>query len=217
MLCLTATPVAVFAQEAPAKKETITAPKFEIGLQTGAYRSFETDIFSRPGRSISVGNSTNLSTGVFGRYYFGKHWAVEAGVNVSRSNTNRLGGPAYFDSTTMGTFTHRANMSAYEIPVQVQYHFLSKESRIRPYVGLGGSAVMRDYTVASKIVDGAGTPLYDSEFDNNSRSFALKFTQGLTWQINKNWQFNQSIFIQREMMDRRTNVGLQLGIGYTIR
>ncbi len=50
---------------------------------------------------------------------------------------------------------------------------------------------------------------------DKTRTGYVQFTQGLTYQINKHWQINQSTFIQKEFATQRTNVGVRLGVGFT--
>jgi hypothetical protein len=214
MLCLSATPLCLRAQDANLEKEKVHSPKFEIGLQSGINKTLG-DPFRSWGR-YQPPNLNSINTGIFARYYLGKHFAIESGINISSAAINPTRRTDIFD---FGSEQVRktVNSRSFEIPLQLQYHLLGKDSKIRPYFGLGASYISHNYHITDRYYDATGSPTKNIEYHDNQRTLAVKFTQGITWQINKNWQLNQTIYYQRELAGHKNNIGLQLGVGYTIK
>lgn len=213
MLYLSATPLCLRAQDVNPEKEKVHSPRLQLGLQTGINKSFGTN--RRALNGFHPENLNSINTGLFARYYFGKHLAIESGINIASIAVN----PARQDIFYFGSeyIEKRISSRSYEIPVQLQYHLLGKDSRIRSYFGLGASYIAHNYHVLDRYYDATGNTTQNMEYHDHQRTLAVKFTQGVTWQINKNWQLNQSIYFQRELAGHKNNIGLQLGIGYTVK
>lgn len=177
-----------------------TAPRLVLGSQTGASLLF--DKYSN--RSYAVNPTAGISQNIFARYYMGKHLALEGGINLTVYNKETYTGYYYLENSFQAR-NYDARMISYEIPLQLQYHLLNKESKLRPYFGVGVTIARDQYRI--KHYDGATT----SYTTNNSSIF---FTQGLTYQINNNWQLNQSLVV-KSYGQNGISTGLMFGVGYS--
>jgi hypothetical protein len=203
IVCFTATSTTALAQEVEEKKETTNAPKLvvgaNLGLASGAFNpTFLSDRYFKG------------SGGLFARYYFSKHMAVEGGLNygleVSKTNNYTF----IKDGTTYQTNIIQ-RFSTYSVPVQLQYHLLSPESKIRPYFGIGGGIMRRDFfTNVNGNLEDIG------KYRNSRTSGFASFTQGVTWQLNKKWQINESITIGKELRDGIKSTDFRIGVGYSL-
>jgi|GEM_PF-2597660 Outer membrane protein W len=216
MFCLsTMFTTTAFAQEQsevlPKKKE-IKAPKLEIGVTMGLMKSMQERQFATPYQE-NAGNLRGNTSGLFARYYFGKHFAVEAGVNASYSIVKDRYGIVNYDNENYQTWL---STSTYSVPVQLQYHLLDANSRIRPYFGVGGGRTVRHSHYGTEVTDNTGNILRTFGHTQANTSMFLQFTQGLTWQLNNKWQLNQSISLQREFNTDRTNLDFRIGIAYKL-
>lgn len=204
-----------FAQEHDAvlpRKKEVKAPKLEIGASMGLMRSMQERQFGKPYQE-NVGNLRGNTSGLFARYYFGKHFAVEAGINASYSIAKDRFGIINQDNENYQTWL---STSTYSIPVQLQYHLLDAKSKIRPYFGIGGGRTVRHYHYSTEVTDIAGTVLRNFGHTWAIASPFLQFTQGVTWQLNNKWQLNQSLNLQREFNNDRTNLDFRIGIAYKL-
>ena len=188
------------AQEKTDLAPAAIAPRLVLGSQTGASLLF--DKYSN--RSYAVNPTAGISQSIFARYYMGKHLALEGGINLTVYNKETYTDYYYLENSFQAR-SYDARMISYEIPLQLQYHLLNKESKLRPYFGVGVTVARDQYRI--KHYDGATT----SYTTNNSSVF---FTQGLTYQINKNWQLNQSLVV-KSYGQNGISTGLMFGVGYS--
>lgn len=184
----------------------VTTPKFMIGLQTGAATLFNGNrYYYNPGNSM---NLPGITGGVFARYYMGTHFALQTGLNASvysMKNDDYYNEPGGYKVLSIDS-----RMINYAIPLQLQYHLLSKESRLRPYFGVG-VVYNRTYHYHH-----AYTPTTDGGTNVVTRNeLSLQFTQGLTYQINKHWQLNQSINLNTGSRNG-TSASFMFGVGYSL-
>jgi outer membrane protein W len=204
-----------FAQEQgeviPKRKE-IKAPKLEVGATIGLMRSMQERQFASP-IDESYGNLRGNTTGLFARYYFGKHFAIEAGLSAGVTVYKDL-----YGTLDMGGEYYNGwlNTRSYSVPVQFQYHLLGSDSKIRPYFGIGGGITHRQYDYRGELKNGAGFLLQSFANDRSISTAFTQFTQGLTWQLNKKWQLNQSLNLQHELVNDRTNLDFRIGIAYKL-
>ena len=93
------------------------------------------------------------------------------------------------------------------IPLTVQYYFLPKESRIQPYIGIGGMLNPNPKNSFTLMDDG-----------NNYRSYpgtqyiSILFTQGVTFEVNTKIHLTESLHIFN--VGGRAAIGLNFGIGF---
>jgi outer membrane protein W len=210
MFCTTA-----FAQEQDEvlpKKKDIKAPKLEVGASLGLMKSMQERQFAMPYEE-TYGNLRGNTSNLFARYYLGKHFAVEAGFAVGVTAYKDL-----YGTLDMGGeyFNGWLNTTSYSIPVQLQYHLLGSDSKIRPYFGIGGGRTIRHYDYRGELKNGNGQVLQSFESDRSNITMFTQFTQGVTWQLNKKWQLNESINLQREFKNDRNNLDFRIGIAYKI-
>lgn len=203
IVCFTATSTTALAQEVEEKKETFQAPKLVVGANLGLSSGALSPTFL--GDKYFKGSS-----GLFVRYYFGKHLAVEGGFNygLEVSKTHNF---TYIQGATTYQTDMIQRFSTYSVPVQLQYHLLSPESKIRPYFGIGGGIMRRDFfTNVHSNLEGMGN--YRS---SQIYGFA-SFTQGVTWQLNKKWQINQSLSVIRNFKGESPTLDFRIGVGYSL-
>lgn len=191
--CLMCSAIDSRAQEAVAKPDG-KAARFVIGLQMSAATNF--DRYSHPGGFYtSISNTfSNAGAGLFVRYYMGRHLALQTGADV-KTYAHTYGEPQ----------KHSIRGKWIDIPLMLQYHVLKPGSKIRPYFGAG---------VVRRFYDNETTANGYSRTSSYGVSF-LTISQGVTWQVNDKWQLNQSF--QYIFNHNRSNLGMNLGIGYTIR
>lgn len=206
--CLTALPAVTFAQTSEQTEKKAESPKFVIGLQTGVGHSHNSYYSYN-----SEGEKSGAGIGLFVRYYMSEHWALESGINYNVSQGMRVQEYVSDAQNNLYIIDQKQVQFNAEIPLQVQYHLLSKESKIRPYFGAGFLAAAYHDVIKMRLNN--GTDKYRRVFDNNYWEGQATFTQGITWQINNNWQINQSL---RYRFNANTNgLDFKIGIGYTIR
>ncbi|RYD57070.1 MAG: hypothetical protein EOP56_09705 [Sphingobacteriales bacterium] len=211
LCCLTALPAISFAQSTEPKETKVQSPKFVIGLQSGISRNYGRDAFYQshryqPGKSGS-------GIGLYARYFISEHWALESGINYNMTDGVTIRGYGSDYTGRQWLIDQRRTEFSIEVPVQVQYHLLSKESKIRPYFGAGLVVNAHRDRVRTTSTE-SGFSKTDVYYDNYKSGQAF-VTQGVTWQINKKWQLNQSV---RYRFNGNTNgLDFKLGVGYTIK
>lgn len=204
IVCFTATTTTALAQEAVETEKKQSAPKLVVGANLGLSSAAFSPQFLND--RYFKGNG-----GVFARYYFGKHLAVESGFNYGLE-VSVIPNYQYVQDGVLHTKRGINRMNSYSVPLQLQYHLLSPESKIRPYFGLGGGIMYQHYT--SNLWPAAnGGDLWSS--NSRTTSFA-SFTQGVTWQLNKKWQINQSLSIIRDLQGGKPTFDFKVGVGYSI-
>lgn len=193
------------AQEKTDLTPPVTTPKFMIGLQAGAATLFNGNrYYYSPGSSM---NLPGITSGVFARYYMGTHFALQTGLNASVYSTKN--DDYYNEQGGYKILSIDSRMVNYSVPLQLQYHLLNKEARLRPYFGVG-IVYNRTYHYRH-----AYTPTTDGGTSViSSNELGLQFTQGLTYQINKHWQINQSINLNTSSKNG-TTASFMFGIGYS--
>lgn len=211
LCCLTALPAITFAQITELKEsKNQSAPKLVIGLQSGVSRNYGLDGYqaynNQPGK---VGSGI----GLYARYFLSEHWAIESGVNYNVTDGVRLHGLASDYTGKQWFIDQKRTELSVEVPVQVQYHLLSKESKIRPYFG-AGFAMSSHHDQLRTTSTESGYSVTNIRYDQYLRGQVF-VSQGVTWQLNNKWQLNQSF---RYRFNAYTNgLDFKLGIGYTIK
>ncbi len=94
----------------------------------------------------------------------------------------------------------------------LQYH-LSPNSKVRPYFGAGLNTRLLSYKLEGTFNDAIGSASYSDKM--KTTQFYPMMSQGVTWQINSKWQFNESASYM--FNHNSTVVGLKLGFAYIIK
>lgn len=208
MLCATS----ASAQETITPPVTKT-PKFSVGLQAGAGKNFSNEFYiDYPRYNIEKGNDNSAAIGLFARYYMGRHLALQAGADLSLLSpiTSTTEFKAGFGRRV--TEIKRSNWA--DIPLQLQYHLLKSDSKIRPYFGMGVATRFNYHAVdISAVKDGVTET--SSEMRSNVTMLGL-ISQGITWQLSNKWQFNQSFNFMFDGKGKG-NMDLKLGASFTIK
>lgn len=196
-----------FAQETipPAQNKL---PKFNIGLQLTGSKTFENGYFSSFGKGYK---NYNPGIGIFARYYAGRHFAIQTGIDFNAYATISYTVPEYYliigGGISMLTTTIRTY--ATDVPVLIQYH-LNKSNKIRPYLGIGLVNRMYYYDVTEDYARGPFKRYQTTEL----RGFGI-IMHGVSVQVSPKWQFN---YLFDFMFTYYTNVvGLKMGMAYTIK
>lgn len=210
IVCLSLAPLLSQAQKT--KKETVMPPVFVGGVYANVYNAMEqnNNVVTSEVDKLTVGG------GLFLRYYLGQHIGLEAGLNYGVTEKEFESYELYPSSPGVGTVTRGVRSKSINIPVQVQYHFLGRESVIRPYVGIGGGITSYTHDIEDHERD--RSLAIDRTFNRTVKESTgfIQFAQGLTYQLNNKLQINEVMFYQYETGPGRQNVGLRLGVAYTI-
>jgi outer membrane protein W len=186
-------PATLFAQKLSKETTATKAPKLVIGANVGLVQSHDNYY------GIS---KTTPTAALFARYYMGNHLALESGVKFSTYGQRTIQSVSFQDH-------RRVTVNTVSVPLHLQYHILSSESKVRPYFGLGAGMTRKFHNtiILENWQEG-------HEFSEAYNDPFFQFTQGLTWQLTKDLQLNQSVYYQN---DRVGNFGFDIGLGYTIR
>lgn len=201
------------AQDLTDKK--VTSPKFILGLQTGLNRENQ-HTFNSP--NYYSGNAMSISypsMGIFARYRLGEHFAIQGGIEATKFNPVFYTNQSYYPHTVVyPNYTSSVKTISFDVPISFQYHLLGSESKIRPYFGLGWMTRFNFYNIRETYNDQFNMPRSDTRKEAHSFGH-LMVSQGVTWQLNKKWQLNQSV---NYMFNGAANMfNFRFGVGYTIK
>ena len=209
--------LATSATQAQQKTNTLTAPRFVAGIEAGI--SKECMNHDSTGRHYLIGGYrkdkiTYPSVGLFARYSISEHFAIQAGISynfIKKTSyevyNNRLAGTAiYADYNATAT-------RSFDVPLSIQYFMQPSGTRVRSYFGAGVLTRLNFYTSDGVYTSGS-TTIPVSANTSNIKLFPM-VSQGITWQINKKWQFNESVNFM--MTYGSTALSFKLGLAYTIK
>jgi hypothetical protein len=154
---------------------------------------------------------TCASAGIFGRLFTGEHFALQAELSY-RASERDFGTVAFNSFSGRVTQSRDVRYHAFATLLQGQYFLLSNKHQLRPYFAGGAGWISYHYRMkVSEDLTGNRFRL-----TQNERSIVIQFAQGLVYDINAKWQFNQSFYYQYEH-DGQNTIGLNLGAAYKLR
>ena len=184
----------------PPKKQD---QKITLGLQSGRELLFNsTPLLHSKQSKIHYGISKSLVL----RKPLNKHFKIEAGVNYN-SITNS---PDLLDLTIRN---NGAKTNQISLPVTIQYYFLSRQYRLRPYCGAGmmGCITANNRNQIPLLRGDGRTEQYIPQPD--TKYITILFTQGVTFEINTKIQVSQAIHFIPGYNNKV--IGIDMGVGYT--
>lgn len=218
-LAITISQVAATAQEIQTTTLSSKAPKLVVGLKTGIGLTDKSSGLYYKNFNYGLNGSLipNISNGVFVRYYFGKHLAIETGLNTQLYSRQHL---SYYQHTVVEgngnstTYYPEASVryNNFELPVELQYHIGKEDAKLRAYFGVGVGYTKDRFVTNLDYVRSDGSRVHDSFVTSRGYLF-FSFTQGLTYQVSDKLQFNQSL---RYKFGDMSGIHLNFGLGYTI-
>jgi len=199
MLLLAATTVYAQAKHKSIKHHS----NYTIGFQSGREFLFNSSPAIRTHQSkIHTGVSSSLVL----RRPIGNHLAVAAGVNYYPSNT----AVKKLSDKSFATQPYK-----FALPVTVEYYFLPRERKLRPFVGAGAQ-----YNLLGTAGNTSISPFTDNSSTSQTNSVAgtkyinILFTQGVTFEINTRIQLTESIHFIPD--NNNCSFGIDLGIGFRL-
>lgn len=200
-----------FSAHAQEKTERYKSPRFTVGLETGI------------STTLPIGNNyyydnelgkPNSSVGLTSRYYFSRHFAFKAAIVFNTPEHYSSNGAFYKPGSAItNSFDMSYKRRGVEIPLMLEYHVLPEGSRIRPY--FGGGLVLKNSNIERmyRNQDSSGTQF--SHYNIQQRDLFLTFTQGVTWQLSKKIQLDESL--QYMFNGSSSKLGLKIGVNFKLK
>ncbi len=178
------------------------------GMYVGGHITMEqSQMFDYP-------NMLSANTGLFMRCFIGQHFAIEASYDVSRSEKTFGAYPSPYLSQYYTSFS--VYNKGFSIPVTFQYHLQRRDAALRPFfgLGLGYSSVSYEQVNNTRNSLNGSTDVSTSTFED--QSLFAQVVQGLTYQFNQHLQLSQYSYYKYRSNFGRSDVGIRVGLGYTI-
>ncbi|MBS1771427.1 MAG: outer membrane beta-barrel protein [Bacteroidetes bacterium] len=209
-LSLSAVCTSAFAQTETTigNPKAATTSSFSIGATSGIERE---NLFPMKYSSPWATPVTYSMSQVFMRYNFNKHMSLQTGIGFGVIPQKEMTYGSYLQNSSYHPTTIATNGFVIENPVSLQYHFFSPKARLRPYIGVG-TTIRRYYLNETTSDVSNGSAIFNRAYHNDV--LLLTATQGLTWQVNKHWQVNQSLTFMNQ--GKFNALSLQLGVSYKI-
>ncbi len=177
----------------------------------GSFLIDGSDVFNYP--NMLVGNG-----GLFLRLHLGKHWAIESGLDIYR--TEKTFGSADVNQPTLNPTSTYSEYSVfakgYAIPLNIQYHIQPIESNIRPFFALGFGYNNMSYMNNTRIVDYFNNDVIEYESVQPDNSILIQISQGLTFKLSEKLSLTELSYYKYLHAYGRNEVGMRLGICYDI-
>lgn len=149
-----------------------------------------------------------FTNSVSAKKYIDDRWAIEFELNLSVVKRESSGNVV---SITNEGVCKEYNVS---VPVTVQYNFLPKDSKVKPYIGAGVQYnVYQEKYSEYDFYEGLAKKITSTKTYSPYASFVI--TQGVTYDISPRIQIKESIhFLPQINTHTNSTVGVSVGIGF---
>lgn len=205
---------ASFSASAQTDKTTILhTPKLVVGAEAGFLKECLNKDSASNRLYMDYRQRTSYpTTGLFARYYLGNRFAIQAGLGTSFIKDNNYSGYLNgFSGIPALPFNGRVSTRSYDANLSLQYYLHPATAKVRAYFGAGINARFNKYSIDGYYINDKAllnTTITDMQL-------GLLVSQGITWQLNKNLQVNESINLITN--GKTTSAGIKIGLAYTIR
>lgn len=170
------------------------------------YSAGEQMLLGSPGPASGKYAFTNT---ISGKTNIDDRWALDLEINVSVVKKEPVGNTV---SITNEGMCKEYNVS---VPVTIEYNFLPKQNKLRPYVGAGVQySVYQESYNEYDFYEGVAKRVTSIKANTPYASFVI--TQGVTYDISPKIQIKESLHFLPQTGSQTNNsaLGLSLGIGF---